>query len=43
MAEERRAVKTLEAAKESGTYQKEWFKSLHARVAAGEEPKNIVN
>ncbi len=32
-----RAVKTLNAAKESGAYQKEWFRSLHARVAAGED------
>ena len=38
MAEEaRRAVKTLEAAKESGAYQKEWFRSLHDRTAAGED------
>ena len=38
MAEEaRRAVKTLEAARESGAYQKEWFRSLHDRVAAGED------
>ena len=36
MAEERRAVKTLEAAKESGAYQKQWFRSLHDRVKAGE-------
>ena len=32
-----RAVKTLEAARESGAYQKEWFRSLHDRVAAGED------
>ena len=32
-----RAVKTLAAAKESGAYQKEWFRSLHARAAAGED------
>lgn len=37
MAEERRAVKTLKAAQESGAYQKEWFRSLHERVAAGED------
>ena len=37
MAEERRAVKTLKAAQESGAYQKEWFRSLHGRVAAGED------
>ena len=37
MAEERRAVKTLKAAQESGAYQKEWFRSLHDRVAAGED------
>ena len=32
-----RAVKTLEAAKESGDYQKKWFRSLHERVDAGED------
>ena len=32
-----RAVKSLKAAEESGAYQKKWFKSLHARAAAGED------
>ena len=32
-----RAVKTLKAAEESGAYQKQWFRSLHGRVAAGED------
>ncbi len=38
MADEaRRAVKTLKAAEESGAYQKKWFRSLHERVAEGED------
>lgn len=39
MAEEKKlqkAVKRLEIAKDTSSYQKEWFKSLKARVAAGE-------